>query len=215
MRNLLLLTFMLVPALVFTACHKHTRIIEAGEDGSSGGDGANGADGADGTNGEDGADGADGSDGIDGLNGLGFDYVRGMDGAEICEGALIIPAQYVVPANILALAPAEDPYDPDGLTLTFGTVDTPIRFYLGTMFAGEYCLVEKVHGEGWVAVGGALVFEEKGFIAIVPPEMVPFVDPAVLQYGRVVDFPAECNVLDYSRHHLKIGRDIRINFNRD
>ena len=200
MRNLLIVLLALVPAFAFmSSCKRHTRIIEI----------------RDGPAGEDGQNGQDGTDGIDGLNGLSFDYVRGMDGAVICEGALVIPAQYVVPANILALAPTEDPHDPDGLTLTFGTINSPIRFYLGSMLAGEFCLVEKINGEGWVPVGGVLIFPEPGFVAVVPPEMIPLVDPSVLDLGRLVEFPEECNVLDYSRNHLRIGKDIRINFNRD
>lgn len=199
MRNLLIVLLALIPAFAFmSSCKRHTRIIEI----------------HDGPAGEDGQNGQDGTDGIDGLNGLSFDYVRGMDGATICEGALVIPAQYVVPASILALAPAEDPHNPNGLTLTFGTTDSPIRFYLGSMLAGEFCLVEKIHGEGWVAVGDPLIFPEPGFIVIVPPIMIPLVDPSVLNFGVIVEFPGECNTLNYSRNHLRIGSDIRINFNR-
>ena len=136
-----------------------------------------------------------------------------MNGAKLYDGAFVIPARYVVPSKILMLAPNEDPHDPVGLTLTFGTEDTPIRFYLGTVMAGEHCVVEKVRGEGWASIGEPLVFEETGFVVIVPPEMIPLIDPAVLDQGRVVEFAGECNVLDYSRNHLKIGSDVRINFN--
>ena len=200
MRNLLILLLALSLPVFATSCTHHHKKIVKGEQGPAG---------------EDGQDGQDGADGIDGLNALGFDYVRGMDGALVCDGALVIPAQYVVPANILALAPAEDPHDPDGLTLTFGTIDSPLRVYLGRMAAGEYCLVEKVQGEGWVPVGDQLVFTETGFVAVVPPSMIPLLDPAVLEHGVMAEFAEECKVLDYSNSHLKIGGDFRINFNRD
>lgn len=200
MRKLLIALMLLVPCMMSTSCKRHTRIIETGEQGE---------------NGQDGQDGQDGIDGIDGLDGLGFDYVRGMDGATVCDGVFVIDARFVVPESILQLAPAEDPYDPDGLTLTFGTADSPIRIYLGMMLAGEYCLVEKVKGEGWVPVGDPLIFPEDGWIAVVPPNMIPLLDPGAFELGTVVEFPEECNVLDYSRNHLTIGKDIRINFNRD
>lgn len=182
-------------AFTFTSCKRHTKIIHDGPQGEQG---------------------EQGKPGVDGLNGIGFFYTRSMDGAVVCDGALIIPARFVVPAAILALAPNEDTYDPDGLTLTFGTIDSPLRFYLGMVMAGEFCVVEKVKGEGWEPVGEPLVFTESGFIAIVPPSMIPLVDPAVVTEGRIVEFPADCKILDYSRNHLKIGKScIRINFGRD
>jgi hypothetical protein len=199
MRKLLILLLLALVPASFTSC-RHGKLGKPGEPGVTG---------------QDGQDGIDGVDGIDGLSGLGFDYVRSMDGATVCNGVLVIPAQHVVPASILALAPAEEPHESDGLTLTFGTVDSPIRFYLGTMLAGEFCVVEKVQGEGWVAVGNPLVFLEPGFVAVVPPAMIPLVDPSVLDFGVLVEFEGECNTLDYSHSHLKIGKDIRINFKRD
>ena len=185
MRNLLIVLLALIPAFALTSCKRHTRIVEI-HDGPAG------------------EAGQDGIDGINGLNGLGHYYVRGMDGASVCDGALVIPAQYVVPSAILALAPAEDPYDPDGLTLTFGTLESPLRFYLGMVMAGEFCLVEKVQGEGWVTVGEPLSFGESGFVAVVPPEMIPLIDPSVLSEGRLIEFPEECLILEYSlnRHHF-------------
>jgi hypothetical protein len=83
------------------------------------------------------------------------------------------------------------------------------------MLAGEYCVVEKVQGEGWVAVGDPLVFVEAGFVAVVPSAMIPLVDPSVVGFGVIAEFEGECNVLDYSRSHLRVGRDLRINFRRD
>lgn len=202
MRKVMILALLALVPTSFMSCRGHR--------------GHSGADGTDGVNGQDGQEGDNGTDGIDGLNGIGFDYVRGMDGAVVCEGAMIIPARFVVPADILALAPNEDPFDPDGLTLTFGTTDSPLRFYLGMVMAGEFCVVEKVQGEGWEPVGEPLVFTEPGFIAVVPPSMIPFINPAFLSEGRVVQFPEDCKVLNYSRNHLNIGKScIRINFGRD
>ena len=213
MRNLLILMLLVFVPATFTSC-RHGRTGPQGEPGM------NGNDGQDGQNGNDGQDGQDGNDGIDGLNGIGFDYVRSMDGAVICNSALIIEAQDVIPANILALAPVNAGHDLEGLTLTFGTPDSPIRVYLGSVQAGEYCVVEKLRGEGWVAVGEPLTFEEDGFIAIIPPEFYNFVRPPVFADAllriHVVEFGGECNELNYNDgHYLRIGKDIRINFNRD
>lgn len=195
MRSVFAILLVVVLPFMFTSCHKTKRkyITIEGEQGPAGEDGTNGS---------------------DGLNALGFDYVRGMDGAEVCDAALIIPAHLVVPANVLALAPAEDPYDPDGLTLTFGTADSPFRVYLGFMLAGEHCLIEKVEGEGWVTVGDPLVFSESGFVAVVPLEMIPLLDPTVVTAGRLVEFPDECRILDYSKFRLAVGDTLRINFDR-
>ena len=207
MRNLLILMLLALVPASFTSC-RHGRTGPAGEPGQNG-------IGQDGTDGQDGQDGGDGANGNNGLNGMGFDYVRGMDGATICDSALVINASEIIPADILRFAPAEDTYDADGLTLTFGIVGAPFRCYLGAVSAGEYCVVEKVHGEGWVAVGDPLVFDEDGWVAIVPPDMIPYLGPLAFDRARVLEFYGECNVLDYSSHRLQIGKDIRINFRRD
>jgi hypothetical protein len=229
MRKLLVIALALLPALAMTACHKHTRIIEQGQDGLNG---QNGEDGLNGRDGRDGLNGENGIDGKDGLSGIGFDYVRGMDGALVRNAVLAVPAQFVLPSTILNFAPAEDPYDPDGLTLTFGTQELAFRVYLGTMYRGEYCVVETVRGEGWVPVGDELIFTEQGFIALVPLDTFMLFDVSfqaeLLANGSWVEFgPREVIVddmvtlepvdlmLDYDRRRLSIGNDIRINFCRD
>ena len=160
--------------------------------------GENGDDGVDGEDGEDGQDGNDGSDG------LAFDYVRGMDGAMIYEGALIIQAEHVVPPAILAFAPEEDPYDQDGLTLTFGTIESPIRVYLGRVWVGQYCVIERDEG-----VLGQLDFYEDGYVAIVPPEYLSLFNLTPTD-GVVVEFEGECKELNYSSRRIKLGKDIVI-----
>jgi hypothetical protein len=190
---------------LFAACHKHTRIVDESIPG------------ADGQDGQDGQNGRDGIDGADGLSGIGFDYVRGMDGAKVCNRAIIVNANLVLPSSILMFAPAEDPYDPDGLTLTFGTQDLAFRVYLGFMNRGEYCVIEKEHGYGWQAID-QLVFSQDGFVAIVPEETLSLFEDSfvatLLEQGILVEFDS-CKTLDYSRHCLKIGSKIRINFGRD
>lgn len=211
MRSLLMLLMLVLVPASFTSC-RHGRTGPQGEPGQNG-------IGQDGQDGQDGADGEDGQDGQDGLNGIGFDYVRSMDGATVCNSALVVPANLVVPTNILSLAPQGDDHHLEGLTLTFGSLDSPIRVYLGAVRAGEYCVLEKVHGEGWIQVGEQLVFTEDGYVAIIPPEFYNFVNPPVfadaLLNAHVVEFAGECNELNYSSRYLKIGKDIRINFNRD
>lgn len=192
-----------------------------------------------GPQGEQGQPGNPGIDGIDGLNGISFDYVRGMDGATVCNRVLITNAANILPPNILAFAPEEDPYDPDGLTLTFGTESLAFRIYLGEIRAGEYCVVEKEWGQGWQGVesdNNPLAFLEDGYVAVVPEATLSLFDTSfqaeLLMNGVWVEFgPREvveetetgeitmledvCKTLDYSRSHLKIGHKIRINFNRD
>lgn len=225
MRNLIVLLLLALVPATFTSC-RH------GRTGPMGPAGENGQDGQDG---QDGRDGIDGIDGRDGLSGIGFDYVRGMDGARVCNAALIVPAQHVLPDGILNFAPAEDPYDPDGLTLTFGTEELAFRIYLGMIMQGEYCVIEKEWGEGWDAVeseNNPLVFAENGWVAVVPLDTLNLFDTSflalLLDVGVLVEFgPNEveteegtvledvCLTLDYSRNRLKIGRKVRINFNRD
>ena len=218
-RLLVLILLVLVPAS-FTSC-RHGRTGKQGEPGQNG----------IGQDGQDGQDGNDGLDGSDGLNGIGFDYVRSMDGAVVCNSALIVPVNLIVPANILALAPGDGQHHLEGLTLTFGTLDSPIRVYLGKVRAGEYCVLEKMrHNDDddddddddrgtWTPVGEQLIFTEDGYVAVVPPEFYNFVNPSVftdtLLSLFVVEFSGECNELNYSSRYLKIGKDIRINFNRD
>lgn len=208
MRNLLVLLMLLLVPMSFTSC-RHGRTGPVGEPGMNG---------VDGQDGQDGANGQDGQDGADGLDGIGFDYVRGMEGATVCNSALVVPADLVVPANILALAPEDGGHHLEGLTLTFGHIDSPVRVYLGAVRAGEYCVIEKVRGDGWVQVGERLVFTEDGFIAVIPPEFYNFVSPPVLAdallSAHVVEFTGECYELHYDSHHLKIGKNIRVNFNR-
>jgi hypothetical protein len=77
---------------------------------------------------------------------------------------------WMEPSNVLALAPVEDPYRPDGLTLSFKISNLRLRTYLGAVAAGEYCVIEKVVGEGWVPMGDPIVFDTDGWIAVVPSE---------------------------------------------
>ncbi len=174
----------------------------------------------DGRRGHQGEPGITGQAGSDGLNGIGFDYVRAMEGAEVCNSALIVPANLVVPANILALAPSNGGRHLEGLTLTFGHVDSPVRVYLGAVQAGGYCVVEREGSKGWTPVGERLVFVKDGFIAVIPPEFFGFVSPPVLAdallKAHVIDFTGKCYELHYHDYrHLKIGKRIRINFRRD
>lgn len=221
MRKLIVLMLLALVPASFTSCRGHR-----------GHDGINGTNGQDG---QDGQDGIDGIDGKDGLSGIGFDYVRGMDGAQVCNTALIVPADLVLPSSILNFAPVEDPYDPDGLTLTFGTEQLAFRIYLGMIMQGEYCVVEHPEGEGWGAVesdNNPLVFAENGWVAVVPIETLQLFDPlfqlTLLDAGVLLEFgPNEveveetvvledvCLTLDYSRSHLRLGHQFRINFNRD
>ena len=215
MHKLLILMLLALVSASFTSC-RHGKIGKQGEPGVNGIDG-NGVVGQDG---QDGADGEDGEDGLNGLNGIGFDYVRGMEGAIVCNSALIVPANLVVPAHILDLAPVGGGHHLDGLTLTFGSLDSPLRVYLGAVHAGEYCILEKQGSDGWVQVGQQLIFVEDGFVAIIPPEFYLAVSPPVfadaLLRVHVVQFPGECYELHYHEdRHIKIGKDIRINFNRD
>lgn len=71
--------------------------------------------------------GVDGQDGLDGLNGLGFAFVRGIDGNEIVGDFWYGSAEFVVPEQILAIAPADDPRHIEGVILYLGG---PFRYYL-------------------------------------------------------------------------------------
>ena len=176
MKNTITILCALLLAFSFTSC-RHGRTGPQGEPGQNGA----------------------GIPGKDGVDAIGFDYVRGMDGAQVCGGAVVVDAAKVVPEAILALAPAEDPFDPDGLTLTFGTIESPIRLYLGVVRAGQLCVIEK--GEG---VLGQLRFAEDGYVAVVPPAAVTALG---LTEGVIVEFEG-CKVLDYSRWKLRIGKKI-------
>lgn len=213
MRKLMILALLALIPATFNSCRGHR--------------GHGGADGTDGVNGTDGTDGIDGLDGSDGLNGIGFDYVRGITGAELCESFLVIPANLVLPSAILNLAPPVNWYDVQGSTLTFGDVALSFRYYLAPMMAGEYCVVERGDDiEGWEALG-QVVFPEAGLLAIVPlgTLQVLALDPGVLDQGVVVtldlndgeeeDEDAGCVLLKLRRGHLNFGHNIRINFNRD
>lgn len=224
-------------ALALTGCQGSTGARgPQGERGEAGPQGPTGPQGPQGEQGVPGRDGVDGLDGIDGLNGIGFDYVRGMDGARVCNRALVINAACVIPPEILSLAPLEDPYDPDGLTLTFGIADEPFRVYLGMIMAGEYCVAEKQRGQRWDAVdspNNPLTWLSDGeftqWIAVVPEETFLLFNEetqtellgkgVMLEFGPTTEtvFNEEtqmdehvdvdvCLTLEYSRFFLKIGR---------
>lgn len=206
MRKLTILMLLALVPASFTSC-RHGRTGPQGESGVNGEDG------------QDGQDGIDGLDGSDGLNGIGFDYVRGITGADLCTSFLVIPAGFVLPEAILNLAPPVNWHDPEGATLTFGDVNLSFRYYLAPMMAGEFCVVER--GEGWEALG-QVIMPEAGLLAIVPlgTLQVLALDPGVLDQGVLVELGAEdqeegCVNLRYDRRHLYFGRNIRINFNRD
>ncbi len=214
MRSLLIVLLALLPAFAFTSCKRHTRIIEV----QNGPAGENGQDGEDG---KDGVDGVDGLDGKNGLNSIGFDYVRGVTGAELCTNFLVIPANLVLPEPILNLAPPINWHDIQGATLTFGNVDLAFRYYLAPMMAGEFCVVEKVHGEGYVPLGQVSLVES-GWLAVVPLGTLQLLalDPGILEQGVLVTLEPEdqeegCVLLKLDRNHLHFGSNIRINFNRD
>lgn len=207
MRNLLTLLLLLLVPLSFTSC-RHGRTGPQGEPGMNGIDG------------QDGKDGADGIDGKNGLNGIGFDYVRGITGAELCESFLVIPANLVIPNAILNLAPPINWHDVQGSTLTFGDVELSFRYYLAPMRGGEYCVVER--DEGWNALG-SVTMDETGLLAIVPLGTIQTLalDPGVLAKGVLVTLeptdcdPEGCVTLKFDGHHLYFGSKIRVNFNRD
>lgn len=191
--------------------------------------GHRGHSGQDGVNGQDGQDGVDGIDGSDGLNGIGFDYVRGITGAELCDSFLVIPANLVLPEAILNLAPPINWYKPSGATLTFGDVGLSFRYYLAEVMAGELCVVERNYETEELEVLGQIVMPEDGWLAVVPLAtlQVAALDPGVLEQGVLVTLElwdeneeeeAEddgCVLLKYNRRHLSFGHDVRINFNRD
>ncbi len=196
MRNTLLILALLAPALLSTACNRHTRIVEDGQQGDPG------------------------QPGNDGLNGLGFDYVRGIAGATICEGAVLVPAQYIVPQPILDLAPEPLAGIRLGLTLTFGTVESPLRVYLFPMDAGTHCVFERTEQDPdekndvrrrWDVVG-QLKFDEAGHLAIVPPSMIPYISPLGLDHATTIQWPSECVEIGTRPHRLTLGRKVRINF---
>ncbi len=210
MRKFMILMLLALIPVALTSCHKHR-----------------GHRGTDGTNGVDGQDGTDGLDGSNGLNGIGFDYVRGINGAELCESFLVIPADLVIPAEILNLAPPIDWYKLETSTLTFGTVAVSFRYYLAPMMAGEYCLVERGDDiQGWEALGQVSLLGN-GLLAVVPlgTLQVAALDPGVLEQGVLVtldlndgeeeDEDSGCVLLKFDRSHLHFGHNIRINFNRD
>lgn len=208
---LILLLLVLVPAS-FTSCSRGHR-----------GHAGIGSDGVDGT------DGTDGIDGSNGLNGLGFDYVRGITGAELCDSFLVIPANLVLPAGILNLAPPINPRKLQGATLTFGTEVLSFRYYLAEVMAGELCVVERDYESEEEEVLGQIVVAEDGWLAIVPlgTLQVTALDPGVLEQGVLVTLElydeneeeeAEddgCVLLKFNRRHLSFGHDVRINFNRE
>lgn len=207
MRSLLTLLLLLLVPLSFTSC-RHGRTGPQGEPGM------NGADGQDGQNGKDGADGINGKDG---LNGIGFDYVRGITGAELCESFLVIPANLVIPSSILNLAPPTNWDNIYGSTLTFGDVELSFRYYLAPMRAGEYCVIER--DEGWNSLG-SVTMQEKGLLAVVPLGTIQTLalDPGVLSQGVLVNLeptdcdPDGCVTLKFDGRRLYFGRNIRINF---
>lgn len=209
MRKLMILALLALVPASFTSC-RHGRTGQQGEPGVNGQDG------------QDGQDGIDGLDGSDGLNGIGFDYVRGVSGAELCTNFLVIPANLVLPEAILNFAPPIDWHDIQGATLTFGNEALSFRYYLAPMMLGEYCVVEKVHGEGYVPLG-QVSLTESGWLAVVPlgTLQVLALDPGVLEQGVLVTLTEEdqeeegCVTLDLDRRHLHFGKNIRINFNRD
>ena len=97
MRNLLLVSLIGISCIA-PSCTRHRTIVEEGEPGDNG---------------------PQGPQGEQGEPGVSFDYVRGINGAEICDRALVIPAHVFVPSAILAFAPVESNRHPEGLTLTF------------------------------------------------------------------------------------------------
>jgi len=210
MRSLMIVLLLALAGSAFlTSCHRHN--------------GANGVDGVDGV------DGNDGIDGVDGLNGIGFDYVRGITGAELCDSFLVIPANLVLPAGVLNLAPPINWRKLEGATLTFGTEVLSFRYYLAEVMAGELCVVERDYESEELEVLGQIVVEEDGWLAIVPLStlQVAVLDPGVLEQGVLVTLElydeneeeeAEddgCVLLKFNRRHLSFGHDVRINFNRE
>lgn len=213
-KTVILTTLLALSCLLMTSC-RHGRMGKSGETGSQGEQGETGP------QGQNGLDGINGIDGSNGLNGIGFDYVRGVTGAELCTNFLVIPANLVLPEPILNFAPPIDWHDIQGATLTFGDVALAFRYYLMPMMAGEYCVVEKVHGEGYVPLGQVLL-TESGWLAVVPLGTLQILalDPGVFDQGILVTLEPEdqeegCVTLSFDRNHLHFGKNIRINFNRD
>lgn len=155
--------------------------------------------------GDSGGDGSDGKDGADGLDGLGFDYVRGIEGAKFNSGVVVMDSRDVVPAAALAWAP---PGSYEGLTLTFGTANAPTRVYLADVAEGASCVIDLCgHGE--------LGRIEAKQIALVPIEFALAL--GIVDRGVRVDFPGENQILSLIWHGraLLIGECVVITLGND
>lgn len=186
-RALVLTTLAILTALALgsalTSCHRHiTKTVDGG-----------------------GEDGSDGKDGADGLDGLGFDYVRGIEGAKFTSGVVVMDARDVVPAAVLAWAP---PGSYEGLTLTFGTANAPTRVYLADVAEGASCVIDLCgHGE--------LGRIEAKQIALVPIEFALAL--GVQDRGVLVEFPGEGLTLSLLWHGraLLIGECVVVTLGND
>lgn len=173
---------------VLTSCQRHIDKIDQGDPGK---------------------DGRDGKDGADGLNGLGFDYVRGIEGARFNSGVVVMGARDVVPAAVLAWQP---PGSYEGLTLTFGVKDAPTRVYLADVDAGASCVIDLCDpGTGWKELGQVQADQ----IALVPLEFA--LSLGIADRGVRVDFPGEGLTLSLLWHGraLLLGECVVITLGSD
>jgi hypothetical protein len=145
--------------------------------------GHSGAAGAAGTDGGNGQNGGDGS-------GLSFSYVRGIDGANILDGVLIISASLVVPKTILDLAPPKDKVTvADGVQLVIGMPQANVKYYLVPVPKGDVLITATVAGktpQNW-----KLPFDGVEYLALVPINSVIALalDPSVIAKGALIELP--------------------------
>jgi len=128
--------------------------------------------------GDAGATGKDGANGGDG-SGLSFSYVRGIDGANILDGVLI-----------LDLAPPKDKVTvADGVQLVIGMPQANVKYYLVPVPKGDVLVTATVAGktpQNW-----KLPFDGVEYLALVPINSVIALalDPSVIAKGALIELP--------------------------
>ncbi len=129
---------------------------------------------------------ANGGDG----SGPSFSYVRGINGANILDGVMIIKASLVVPKTILDLAPARDKVTvADGVQLVIGMPQANINYYLVPVPKGDVLITGTVPDkapENW-----KLPFDGVEYLALVPINSVIALalDPSVIAKGALIELP--------------------------
>ena len=196
---------LLLPCVTLsTGCKRHTRIVELHN-------GPPGQDGHDGQDGQDGTDGKDGENGKNGLDGLSFDFIRGVNNSVLVDGVFIAPADLVVPAPVLALAPPEPKSStPEGLILTFGTAESPVRVFLVALSKGDCLVVERKVNGNWTTVAGPTLVADDMWLAVVPPLTLTLLPSSVLSQGTLVEFQGESKSLTLIKGKLQVGSDLRL-----